>query len=191
MVGQQQGHLQGETESVLDLGGLDLPGPLGPLVNGPGLTDTSKVGNQPRRTLAGTGSMKRRPDSSLYRGAVKRSTAGERVVAVPPTLRTALIAHRKLQAAERLAAGKRWQDHGLVFCTDIGTPLDPANVRKVFAKVAEKAGLDTKGVVPYLLRHSVVISSSTLAPRSRKWPTCWATIRRRSIATTGTGYDRW
>jgi integrase len=29
-------------------------------------------------TLAVTGSMKRRPDSRLYRGAVKRSTAGER-----------------------------------------------------------------------------------------------------------------
>jgi len=77
-------------------------------------------------TLAVTGSMRRRPDSSLYRGQVKRSTAGQRVAAIPPALRTALLDHRKRQAAERLAAGKRWHDQGLVFCSDVGTPLDPA-----------------------------------------------------------------
>ena len=107
-------------------------------------------------TLAVTGSMKRRPDSSLYRGQVKRSTAGQRVVAIPPVLRTALVEHRKRQAAERLAAGKRWQDHGLVFCSDVGTPLDLANVRKVFTRVATNAGIDDKGAVPYLLRRSAV-----------------------------------
>lgn len=35
-------------------------------------------------TLSITGSMKRRPDSSLYRGLVKRSTAGERTLAALP-----------------------------------------------------------------------------------------------------------
>lgn len=107
-------------------------------------------------TLAVTGSMKRRPDSSLHRGPVKRSTAGQRVVAIPPALRKALLEHRKAQAAERLAAGRRWTDHGLVFCSETGTPLDPSNVRKVFTRVAKNAGLDPTGVVPYLLRHSAV-----------------------------------
>jgi integrase len=107
-------------------------------------------------TLAVTGSMKRRPDSSLYRGPVKRSTAGQRVLAIPPALCTALREHRKRQAAERLIAGKRWQDHGLVFCSEVGTPLDPSNVRKVFTRVASNAGIEPTGVVPYLLRHSAV-----------------------------------
>ena len=107
-------------------------------------------------TLAVTGSMKRRPDSSLYRGPVKRSSAGQRVVAITPTLRKALEEHRKRQAAERLSAGRRWQDHGLVFCSEVGGPLDPSNVRKVFTRVARNAGVDTKGAVPYLLRHSAV-----------------------------------
>ena len=107
-------------------------------------------------TLAVTGSMKRRPDSSLYWGLVKRSTAGQRVVAVPPALRKALTEHRKRQSAERLAAGKRWQDHGLVFCSEVGTPRDPANLRKVFARVAREAGIDAAGAVPYTLRHSAV-----------------------------------
>ncbi len=107
-------------------------------------------------TLAVTGSMKRRPDSSLYRGPVKRSTASQRVVAIPPALGTALRAHRKRQSVERLAAGKRWQEHGLVFCSEVGTPLDPANVRKIFTRVAMNAGIEPTGAVPYLLRHSAV-----------------------------------
>jgi len=107
-------------------------------------------------TLSVTGSMKRRPDSSLYRGPVKRSTAGERTLAVPPTLAAALVAHRRSQDSERRAAGGLWMDQGLVFCTEVGTPLDPSNVRKVFARVARGAGIDPAGVVPYLLRHSAV-----------------------------------
>ena len=107
-------------------------------------------------TLSITGSMKRRPDSSLYRGPVKRSTAGERTLAIPPTLLAALVAHRLRQGVERRRAGRRWEEHGLVFCSEIGSPLDQANVRKVFARVARQAGLDPTGVVPYLLRHSAV-----------------------------------
>lgn len=107
-------------------------------------------------TLSVTGSMKRRPDSSLYRGPVKRSTAGERTLAMPPTLTAALVAHRRRQDAERRAAGGLWMDQGLVFPTEMGTPLDPSNVRKVFARVARRAGIDPAGVVPYLLRHSAV-----------------------------------
>jgi site-specific recombinase XerD len=50
---------------------------------------------------------------------------------------------------ERTARGY-WDDHGLVFCSEVGTPLDPSNVRKVFARVAARAGIE--GAVPYSLR---------------------------------------
>ncbi len=43
---------------------------------------------------------------------------------VPAPLVAQLRAHRKLQAAERLAAGAAWEDWGLVFCTPTGRPLD-------------------------------------------------------------------
>jgi integrase len=117
-------------------------------------TDTDLDGDP--ATLAVTASMKRRPDSSLYRGPVKKSTAGQRVTAIPPGLRTALRDHRKTQSAERLAAGKWWQDHDLVFCSELGTPLDPSNVRRVFTRVAKNARLEPTGMVPDLLRHSAV-----------------------------------
>jgi integrase len=102
-------------------------------------------------TLSLTGSMKRRPDSYLYRGPVKRSTAGERTLAVPPTLAAALVAHRRGQDCERRAAGGLWMDQGQVFCAAMGTPLELSNVRKVFARVARRAGIGPVGVVPYLL----------------------------------------
>lgn len=105
-------------------------------------------------TLAITGSVKRRPDSSLYRGAVKKATAGERTIELPASLLARLRAHRKAQAAERLTAGELWHDNGLVFCTPTGTFMDPSNVRKRFAAIGARAGL--KGGFPYLLRHATV-----------------------------------
>jgi site-specific recombinase XerD len=66
----------------------------------------------------------------------------------------ALRNHKVRQAALRLATGPRWEDHGLVFCSDIGTPLDLANLRKTFARAAQRAGME--GGFTYLLRHSAV-----------------------------------
>jgi predicted nucleic acid-binding protein len=49
----------------------------------------------------------------------------------------ALHEHHKLQAAERLKAGALWQDHGLVFASSIGTPLDRHNMLREFRKITE------------------------------------------------------
>ncbi len=100
--------------------------------------------------------MKRRPDSSLYRGAVKRSRAGERALAVPAALAAALVDHRRGQAEERLALGDLWTDEGLIFPSERGTPLDAANVRRTFARVARRAGIDDRNTPPYLMRHTAV-----------------------------------
>ena len=54
-----------------------------------------------------------------------------------------------------LAAGALWQDHGLVFASAIGTPLDAANVRREFRKITEAAGLGTESA-PRDLRHTFV-----------------------------------
>jgi integrase len=78
-----------------------------------------------------------------------------RTLALPQTAIQALREHRKLQAEDRLAAGALWQDHGLVFASAIGTPLDAANVRREFRKITEVAGLGT-GWAPRDLRHTFV-----------------------------------
>lgn len=133
--------------------------------------DVEFEGREP--VLSVTGSLKRRTDSKLYRGPVKRSTAGERTVALPPVAVRALHDQRRRQAEERLAAGPLWQegymvlgrsgglersDAGqLVFTTEIGTALDPADLRRTFLRVARRARIgDGERVFPYLMRHTAV-----------------------------------
>ena len=59
------------------------------------------------------------------------------------------------QAAEREAAGSRWQDTGLVFTTATGTPLAARPIRKMFQDVCERAGLG-RDWAPRDLRHTFV-----------------------------------
>ena len=46
-----------------------------------------------------------------------------RTVRLSETVVSALVSHRARQYRDRLKAGSEWQDNGLVFCTEIGTPL--------------------------------------------------------------------
>jgi integrase len=86
--------------------------------------------------------------------------------------RDALRVHRKSQRHVQLAAGDRWQGAGLVFCTSVGTALDPANVRRSFRRVAAAAGLDAQAWTPRELRHSFVslLSSTGMRHLPPDWP---------------------
>jgi integrase len=53
----------------------------------------------------------------------------------------ALQAWSDCQADERLAAGKEWQDTGLVFTTSNGAALDAGNVRKMFKRICIEADI--------------------------------------------------
>jgi len=85
-------------------------------------------------------------------GDGKTGRRGWRTVSVPPPTVQALRAHKVRQQAERRAAGSAWSDYGLVFCTPIGTPLDPDNHRRAFSALTERAGLGHWH--PHELRHS-------------------------------------
>jgi site-specific recombinase XerD len=67
----------------------------------------------------------------------------------------ALRALRGRQAPERLAAGEFWRDHGLVFCTRVGTPLGAGNVRRSFRAITKAADIG-EAWTPRELRHSFV-----------------------------------
>lgn len=97
------------------------------------------------------GSMKRER-GQLRLGDVKRSRAGMRTIDLARSARRALVEHRARQAAERLAAGAAWIDRGLVFSTALGAPIDPSNIRRTFARSAERAGIGPG--CPYELRHT-------------------------------------
>lgn len=58
----------------------------------------------------------------------------------------ALRAHRKRQLEERLAWGEAWQDHGLAFTREDGSPLHPQTVRWHLGKLARAADVPDIGV---------------------------------------------
>jgi integrase len=89
---------------------------------------------------------------SVRQGGDTKTARSRRTLALPQAAVQALKEHRKRQAEDRLSAGPVWEDHGLVFPSAIGTPLDAANVRREFRKITEAAGLGS-GLAPRDLRH--------------------------------------
>jgi len=65
-----------------------------------------------------------------------------RPIPLPRMAVTALSAQRVRQANDRLLVGPAWTDHGLVFASEVGTPLEPRNVNRRFYSARTAAGLD-------------------------------------------------
>jgi integrase len=81
-----------------------------------------------------------------------KTDRSRRTVPLPRSAVETLKTHRARQEDERRTAADTWREHGLVFTTEIGTPLEPRNVLRRFEVLAERAGL--KGVHLHTLRHS-------------------------------------
>ncbi len=92
-----------------------------------------------------------RTSSGLELGEPKTEKS-RRSVPLPRSAVAALREHRKRQTEERLAAGPVWEQTGLVFTSEVGTPLEPRNVLRRFEALAERAGLN--GIHLHTLRHS-------------------------------------
>jgi integrase len=84
-----------------------------------------------------------------------KTRKSRRVLGLPQLTVQSLREHHKLQAADRLKAGALWQDHGLVFASSTGTPLDRHNVLREFKRITAAAGLGSDWV-PRELRHTFV-----------------------------------
>ena len=83
-----------------------------------------------------------------------KTEASEATIPLPKVTRKALLAHRERQDADRAEARECWQDHGLVFATQIGTPIEPRALDRDFSLLRVRAGLPT--VRLHDLRHTVV-----------------------------------
>jgi len=95
-----------------------------------------------RRTLQVAHTLQRVPGAGLQllEPKTKRS---RRLLEMPDVVVRALRAHRARQLEERLAAGKLWQDLGLVFTTYEGRPLQATHVLAgSFRRIREAAGID-------------------------------------------------
>ena len=85
-----------------------------------------------------------------------KSARGRRTIVLPGIVMAALRKHRTRQLQERLVAGQRWNDSGLVFTTEAGAPLDGCNVNRTFKAILRRAGL------PAIRYHDLRHTAATL-----------------------------
>ena len=69
---------------------------------------------------------------SVRAGGDTKTRRSRRTLALPARCVESLRKQRAMQATDRLAAGDRWNESGLVFTTALGSGMDAANVRRDF-----------------------------------------------------------
>lgn len=82
--------------------------------------------------------------------------SSRRVLVLPPFVIDKLKEHQERQQTDRELAGEYWQEQGLVFPSLYGTPLDPRNLQRDFAKLRKAAG------IPDLTLHGLRHSATSL-----------------------------
>jgi integrase len=115
-----------------------------------------------------------------------KTPKSRRVLSLPRVAVLALREHRARQAEDRLLAGVLWDDHGLVFASAIGTPLDRHSVLREFRKITQAAGLGTEWV-PREMRHTFV---SLLSSNGTALEDIADLVGHRGTATTETVYRK-
>jgi integrase len=89
--------------------------------------------------------------------AEPKTEKGRRSIVLPSFTVEALKQHRVRQRESKLKAGLAWQEHDYVFCTSIGTHLNPTrDILDEFKSLLKKAGL------PAIRFHDLRHSSATM-----------------------------
>jgi len=102
------------------------------------------------RTARVTGSLARQGRSLVV--SPPKTARGRRTVPLGAAAVALLREVRAAQQEERAAAANLWEEHGLVFTTDEGKPVDPRNALRALTVAAKRAGLE--GVELHTLRHT-------------------------------------
>ncbi|ALA06673.1 integrase [Mycobacterium phage OBUpride] len=103
------------------------------------------------RVVATVGRVERR-----LRLTTPKTERSRRTVPLTPDMVSMLRRHRADQLAERLRAANVWEDHGLVFPSAFGRPVDPRNLLRVVEQAAAQVGLEGVGV--HTLRHAAAVA---------------------------------
>ncbi|GIH10307.1 site-specific integrase [Rhizocola hellebori] len=83
-----------------------------------------------------------------------KSEDSDSVLPIPEVTWLALLEHRDRQDKEREAAGDDWQEHDLVFPSEVGTPMEPRNLNRHWERLRERLGM--QDVRLHDLRHTMV-----------------------------------
>lgn len=70
-----------------------------------------------------------------------KTKSGRRSIPMLDNVYEALVAHKKAQEEEKKFFGSAYQDDGLVFCTELGKPIEPRNFNRKFYELLDKAGI--------------------------------------------------
>jgi integrase len=76
-----------------------------------------------------------------------KTPRSEHTIPVTDAILEVLREHRRLQNERQLALGPAWHDLDLVFSSDVGTAIQPSNLRRDYLRLVELAG------VPYITIH--------------------------------------
>ena len=80
------------------------------------------------------------PDGKSF--SQPKTAKGRRRIRLTPDALGAIRRHRIAQNEERLERGSLWRDYGLVFCSTVGTPMNPDNfVKRSYKPLLKGAGL--------------------------------------------------
>lgn len=82
-----------------------------------------------------------------------KTAKGRRRIRLTPEAVDALKRHKVEQNEEILRRGSLWRDHGLVFCSSVGTPMNPDNfIKRSYKPLLKSVGLPQ---IPFhCLRHT-------------------------------------
>jgi integrase len=96
---------------------------------------------QVRRMLSRVPTKLAKETGQHYIEAEPKTERSRRSIVLAPLALEALREHRKRQFLAMAEAGAEWQDNDLVFCTSLGTPLNPNHVLEKFKALLQQAGL--------------------------------------------------
>ncbi len=70
-----------------------------------------------------------------------KTAKSSRSIALSPSTIERLRHHRQDQVEKRILLGPAYRDSDLFFCTVVGLPLDPSNIRRAWKKITDGAGV--------------------------------------------------
>jgi len=91
------------------------------------------------------------PDTGVteLRFSEPKTKNGRRHIPILPSMLPVLKAHKERQDIEKAAAGSAWNPKNLVFCSNVGTPLEPRRINTTMQKITDSAEL------PHFTFHSL------------------------------------
>jgi integrase len=96
------------------------------------------------RILSITQTVKRINGKGILLERTAKTEKSLRTLPLPSFAVRALFEHKERQAEERAFAGEQWREHGLLFTSTIGTPIDPRNLVRHFHATLKALKIDRR-----------------------------------------------